>query len=69
MSVAAELAFIKPGDLVETPSKKTARCRKVNADGSREFEDIVTGERFDLFPRLVRLLLPAPIVRWKSHKL
>jgi hypothetical protein len=60
---------IKPGDLVRTPSGGTARCRKINGDGSREFEDVTTGARFDLKPRLVFLLMPAPIVRWKSHKL
>jgi hypothetical protein len=67
--MSAVLQFIKPGDLVETPRKRTARCVKVNHEGSREFEDVVTGERFNLFPRLVRLLMPSVVKRWTSHKL
>jgi hypothetical protein len=59
---------IKPEDLVETPTGRTARCREINPDGSREFEDVVTGERFDLMPRLVRLLLSAAPRRWKTYK-
>jgi hypothetical protein len=60
--------IIKPEDLVETPTGRTARCVELNADGSRTFEDIVTRERFALMPRLVRLLHSAPPKRWKSYR-
>jgi hypothetical protein len=59
---------IKPDDIVRTPSGRTARCRKINADGSRELEDTVSGELFDMRPEKLYLLRASRPKPWPSHR-
>lgn len=60
---------VKPNDLVRTPLGRTARCEGLNRDGSRLLRDVITGELFDLKPRHLTIIMPAPVFPWKTHKL
>jgi hypothetical protein len=53
--------------LATTPSGRTVRCEDLNPDGSRAVVDIITGDRFDLLPQHLRLLVQAPILPWKTR--
>jgi hypothetical protein len=61
------VSTIKPNDLAVTPTGRTVRCEDLNPDGSRAVIDIVTGDRFDLLPQHLKLLVQAPILPWKTR--
>ena len=61
-------APLKPGDLVRTPSGRTARVNELRADGRRDvrFVDLDGGEAA-LHPNKLVLVASAPIVPWKKR--
>jgi hypothetical protein len=59
--------IIKPNDLATTPTGRSVRCEGLNPDGSRAVVDVVTGDRFDIMPRHLRLALAAPVRPWKTR--
>lgn len=63
-------APLKPGDLVRTPSGRTARVDELRPDGRREvrFVDLEGGEAA-LRPELLTLVIAGPVVPWKTRVL
>lgn len=60
--------IIKPDDIVRTPTGRLARCTALNPDGSRELEDLATGERFDLRVDKLYLVQSATPRVWPSRR-
>lgn len=58
---------IKPNDLATTPTGRTVRVEALNADGSRSVVDVVTNDRFDIFPRFLKVSMAAPVRPWKTR--
>jgi NMD protein affecting ribosome stability and mRNA decay len=67
--VGEKLPTIKPGDLVRSRRGRDFICRGINADGSRELEDVLTGELLDMRPELLYLVRAAVPKPWPEHVL
>jgi hypothetical protein len=59
---------IKPDDLATTPTGRTVRCEALNPDGSREVCDVVTGEKFDILPKHLTVIMVAPVRPWVKRR-
>lgn len=58
---------LKPGDLVRTPSGRTARVDDLRADGRRELRYVdLDGGEVALPSRMLRPVAAAPVRPWKS---
>jgi hypothetical protein len=61
---------LKPGDLVRTPSGRTARVEELRTDGRRDLR-FVDGDRGEaaLRPEKLTIIARAPVLPWTRHRL
>lgn len=61
--------IIKPGDVVRTPSGRTAEVDRLRPDGKRDLR-YLDGDRAELVlpESLLKLVRSVPPRRWPSHK-
>lgn len=61
---------LKPGDLVRTPTGRTARVDELRADGRRDLRYVdLDGGEVALPSRLLRQIAASPVRPWKKHTL
>lgn len=66
--VGHKSSTIKPDDLVRTPRGRTCLCLWINADGSRELQDVLTGETFSMMPSLLYCISAAVPKPWRDRQ-
>lgn len=61
-------APLKPGDLVRTPSGRTAKVEDLRPDGRREIRYVdVEGGTVALRPEVLTILVRGPVYPWKTR--
>lgn len=62
--------MLKPGDLVRTPSGRTAVVDEIRVDGKRDLHYVDGGrDQVVLDPHLLTLIVSTPPKRWHKHTL
>lgn len=61
-------APLKPGDLVRTPTGRTARVDDLRADGRREIRYVdLEGGTAALLPSSLTVVMRSPVIPWKTR--
>lgn len=61
--------LFKPGDIVRTPTGRTAKVIEPRSDGKRDLEYLDSeGGKVALEPEMLTMVTPAPVRPWPSRK-